>query len=105
MERPWLFGFTLFGMILILLWKFAARKHVDVEVYEYMEVLSPNEWKTGRQIRKEMEKLKGGWLSIAEVYYALSKLEDEEQIESRIRTPENFKERGYSRVIEYRIVW
>lgn len=70
-------------LVLILLWKFLMRKHAVVETYDYLEVLSYHIWKRGRQIKKEIENIKNGWLNDVEVYQALSNLEDEGLVERR----------------------
>ena len=95
-------------LILILLWKFLMRKHAVVGTYDYLEVLSYHVWKPGRQIKKEMEKLKGGWLSYVEVYQALAHLEDEGFVERRVRDrevedPDNPEEKIKLKVHDFKL--
>lgn len=60
-----------------------TRKHACVDQYEYLEVLSLTQWKQGATIKTELEKLKGGYLTMLEIYVNLSKLEDGGLIERR----------------------
>lgn len=62
------------------------RRKAKVEKYDYLEVLSYYHWRSGRKIRKKMERLKKGRVPRGEMYLMLSKLEDEGLIERRIRS-------------------
>ena len=71
-------------IILILIWKLLTRNHAYVEMDEYLDVLSFTEWKTVRQIKKDLQRIKGGYLNNREVIANLCKLEDEGLIERRV---------------------
>jgi DNA-binding PadR family transcriptional regulator len=102
MEHPYLAGGIAAIFVCVLLYKIAMRNHVVVGTYEYLEVLSYHVWKTGREIREDIGKLKGGWVGY-EVYSHLEKLEEEKLIERKIRDPEPHEHRGGYRVHEFRL--
>lgn len=83
------------ALALILVWKFLRRNHAEVDKYEYLEVLSYTEWKAGRTIRKELEKLKGGYLGGVEVYHNLAELAEEGLVEFRDLEDEDGKLREF----------
>lgn len=91
-------------LALIIGIKYLTRKDAVVGAYDFLEVLTLSIWKPMRQIRDEMEKLKGGRVALAVVYACLEQLEVEELVERRERVPlREESDRKGSRVREYRL--
>ena len=59
-----------------------VRVHVNFE--EYLELLSPFEWKSGLTLHQEMKRRKGRWIREHETYVHLSNLRDEGLVTWRI---------------------
>lgn len=82
-------SWTLYLMIgvsvLLAVITYATRTYVYVEAFEYLQVLSYHEWKSVRDIRHEMQKIKGGRINPGSVYDALEFLKSEGCVESRPR--------------------
>jgi hypothetical protein len=75
-------GAIIFALIIIV----AYSDHAKVDRYEYLEVLSFTEWKSGRDIKLELEKRNNGWLGYGEVYINLSHLQEEGLVERQTVT-------------------
>lgn len=75
----WIVSLTVY-----FLWKFIHRNNAVVDRYEYLEIMSFQEWKLGRLIKKEMEKKKSGWIDSGIFYISMMELEDEGLIERRL---------------------
>jgi len=82
MKVLWIFFGIFAGTTFV--WKFLHRKQAIVDRYEYLEILSFQEWKAGRLIKKEMEGLKGGWIDSGTFYIDLYLLEEEGLVERRL---------------------
>lgn len=75
--------------VLIGIYKFITRWFVDVDKYEWLDILDYEQWKRGRDLCHEMEELKGGWISYATVYIAMDHLEEEGLVEHKDSSDEH----------------
>ena len=81
--------------------------YIKVDRYEYFGVLTFN-WKSGRQLREEMEKLKKGRIDPGSFYESMMHLQDEELIELQIRNEIFFgtrSRRSYYRLTSQGMRW
>lgn len=84
MKHSLMFSGCVVIITIILLWKFLRRKYVSVDKYEYIELMSFEEWKPGLRIRKEMEAKKSGLIDAGTFYIRMMELEEEGLIERRM---------------------
>lgn len=109
MRYAYLVGIVIAAVILLLIWKLAARrKHANVQKCDYLDVLSYQVWKPGRNIKRELEKMMGGRLSYVEVYEALASLEEDGLVERKVRdglieNPDNPDEKIQTKVHEFKL--
>ncbi len=85
MEKDTVFWILFAVLAFLAIRQYLNRNRVKPDKYEYLEVMSYTKWKSGREIRIEMEKIKGGWIVQIEVYFAMRDLEEEGFVERRIR--------------------
>ncbi len=100
------FGVVVLLCTVIVVYRRFSQRYVSVDIYEYLDLLSLHRWKEADEIRKEMEKKKGGDVSIPRFYAAMSQLEMDGLVESRLNeasTPEKQKARGFARIKEFKL--
>lgn len=83
MEHSWMFWTGLVIVTVVLVRKFVTRNHVIISRYDYLEAISFTEWKTGLQIKRQLESEKRARIG-GEFYVNMSYLEENGFIVSRL---------------------
>ncbi len=81
MAHPILFWVTIVFLLLVVSVWYLYRKHLVINRSEYLHFISFTEWKSGRDILREIEAKYGGWLSYGEFYVNMGYLEEDGLIE------------------------